>query len=279
MRDAECVEFLRWALPRLGLRWEGFRRVRRQVCRRIDRRIAKVGASGVAEYRALLASDPGEWRVLDGLCRVTISRFFRDRAVWSRLCSEILPDASRLAVHRGDRALRCWSAGCASGEEPYGLVIVFRLVVAPAFPGLELRVVATDAEEVVLERARRACYDAGTVREVPPEWRELAFEQRDAELCVRAAFREGVEFRQEDLRVAMPDGPFDVILCRNVAFTYLERAAQRAVLAGIAARLVRGGFVVVGAHESLPEPAEGLERFADRLPIFRRVAYAREGTG
>lgn len=271
MRDAECVEFLRWALPRLGLRWEGFRRVRRQVCRRIDRRMIQIGAPSIAEYRALLASDPGEWRALDGLCRVTISRFFRDRAVWARLRCEVLPEASRLATRRQASWVRCWTAGCASGEEPYGLVIVFRLAVAPAFPGLELRVVATDAEEVALERARRACYDAGTVREVPPDWRELAFEQRDAELCLRPAFCEGVEFRQEDLRLAMPEGPFDVILCRNVAFTYFERSAQRAVLAGIAARVVRGGFVVIGAHESLPEPAAGLEPFADRLPIFRRV--------
>ena len=150
-------------------------------------------------------------------------------------------------------------------------MIVFRLAVAPAFPGLELGVVATDADEVVLERARRACYGAGTVREVPPDWRELAFEKRDTELCLRPAFREDVEFRQEDIRLAMPDGPFDVILCRNVAFTYFERTAQRAVLAGIAARIVRGGFVVIGAHESLPEPAAGLERFAGRLPIFRRA--------
>jgi chemotaxis protein methyltransferase CheR len=272
VRDAECVEFLRWALPRLGLRWEGVRRVRRQVCRRIARRVAEVGAGGAAEYRAVLASDPGEWQVLDGLCRVTISRFFRDRAVWSTLRREILPENARLAMQRGDCALRCWSAGCASGEEPYGLAIMFRLAIAPAFPGLELRVVATDAEEVVLERARRACYDVGTLREVPPDWRELAFEQRDAEPCLRAPFREGVEFRREDLRLAMPDGPFDVILCRNVAFTYFEDPAQRAVLAGIAARLVRGGFLVIGAHESLPEPVEGLEAFAGRLPIFRRVA-------
>ncbi len=271
MRDAECVELLRWALPRLGLRWEGFRRVRRQVCRRIGRRIIEVGARGAAEYRSLLESDPGEWRTLDGLCRVTISRFFRDRAVWSRLRGEVMPDVAQIATRRRERALRFWSAGCASGEEPYGLAIVFRLAVAPAFPGLELSVVATDADEVVLRRAHRACYDPGTARDVPAEWRELAFERRGTELCLRAAFREGVELRQEDLRLSMPDGPFHLVLCRNVAFTYFDLDAQRAVLAGIAARLVRSGFLIIGAHESLPEPTAGLERFAGPLPMFRRA--------
>lgn len=271
MRDAECVELLRWALPRLGLRWEGFRRVRRQVCSRIGRRMVEVGAGTAAEYRALLASAPGEWRMLDGSCRVTISRFFRDGAVWSRLRDEVMPDAAHVATRHGEGALRCWSAGCASGEEPYGLAIVFRLAVAPAFPGLELRVVATDVDEAVLERARRACYAPGTVRGAPPEWRELAFERRGPELCLREAFREGVAFRREDLRQAMPDGPFHLVLCRNVAFTYFDLEGQRAVLAGIAARLVRGGFLVIGAHESLPEPTAGLERSAGPLPVFRRT--------
>jgi chemotaxis protein methyltransferase CheR len=271
MRDAECVELLRWALPRLGLRWEGFRRVRRQVCRRIGRRIAELGAEGVAEYRAVLSSDAGEWQTLDGLCRVTISRFFRDRAVWARLRDEVLPKAARLAVQRREPALRCWSAGCASGEEPYGIAIVFRLAVAPAFPALGLDVVATDAEEVVLERARRACYDARAVRQVPPEWCELAFEHRRPELCVRAAFRDDVEFREQDLRRGMPDGPLHVVFRRNVAFTYFDLDGQRAVLAGIATRLVPGGFLVIGARESLPAGTAELEPLGGRLPIFRRA--------
>jgi chemotaxis protein methyltransferase CheR len=91
------------------------------------------------------------------------------------------------------------------------------------------------------------------------------------ELCLRPEFREGVEFRHEDLRCTMRDGPFHLVLCRNVAFTYLDLDGQRAVPAGIAARLVRGGFLVVGARESLPEPASGFERSAGSLPISRRA--------
>jgi chemotaxis protein methyltransferase CheR len=270
MRDDECVELLRLVLPRLGLRWEGFRRVRRQVCRRITRRMAEAGARSAEGYLALLAEDADEWGRLDALCRVTISRFFRDPAVWSGLRAEVLPGAGRVARERGDRALRCWSAGCASGEEPYGLALLYRLGVAAELPALELGVVATDADEAELDRARRACYAPGAVRGVPPEWRELAFERRGAELCLREAFRRGVELRREDLRRAMPGGPFHLVLCRNLAFTYFDPAGQRAVLAGITSRLVEGGFLVVGARERLPEPAAGFER-CGALPVFRRV--------
>jgi chemotaxis protein methyltransferase CheR len=271
LRDPECVELLRWALPRLGLRWEGFRRVRRQVCRRIARRMIELDAATAADYRAILAARPAEWPTLDGLCRVTISRFLRDRAVWSRLCDDVLPEVARLVRQREERVVRCWSAGCGSGEEPYGLAMVFRLAVAPAFPGVALSIVATDADEVVLARARRGCFPPATVRDVPADWRMLAFDDRGPELYLRAGFRAGVEFRQEDLRRTMPPGPFHLILCRNLAFTYFGPDCLRAVLAGVSRRLAAGGFLVIGAHESLPHASVGLERCAGALPIFRRV--------
>src|SRR5688572_10367475 len=91
MTDAECVDLLQWALPRLGLRWQGFRKVRRQVCRRLSRRIAELGLSEAGSYRAYLESNEQEWDALAALCRVTISRFWRDRAVFEALRDEVLP--------------------------------------------------------------------------------------------------------------------------------------------------------------------------------------------
>ncbi len=276
--DSECVDLLQWALPRLGLRWRGFRKVRGQVCKRIRRRMGELGLASAADYRRRLGADPAEWDVLDGLCRITISTFFRDRAVWERLRNEILPGAARLALRRGDAALACWSAGCASGEEPYGVAIVFRLAIAPAFPGLGLSVVATDAEEAVLERARRACFGPRALRALPPDWLPLAFESRGDALCLRPEFRESVRLRREDIRRAMPGGPFHVVLCRNLAFTYFEDELQRRVLDGIAARIVPGGVLVVGAHESLP--ADGaFAPAARRLPIFFRTEAPAAASG
>ena len=65
--DRECVEFLQWALPQLGLRWPGFRKVRRQVHKRIVRRLNELGLTQVSEYREYLRTNSGEWSVLDGL--------------------------------------------------------------------------------------------------------------------------------------------------------------------------------------------------------------------
>jgi chemotaxis protein methyltransferase CheR len=91
MTDADCVAFLQWALPRLGRRWAGYRKVRRQVCRRVSRRIGELGLTSFAEYRKYLERDPDEWPRLDAMTNITISRFYRDRAVYDFLLSEVLP--------------------------------------------------------------------------------------------------------------------------------------------------------------------------------------------
>src|SRR5215510_13000639 len=113
MPDPDCVAFLQWALPRMNLRWKGFRRVRRHLCRDLAHRTAALGLPTLAAYRAHLEQHPDEWRVLDAMCTVTISRFYRDAGMFDRLRRETLPELARKA----DDELRVWSAGCASGEE------------------------------------------------------------------------------------------------------------------------------------------------------------------
>ena len=82
MREEDCAAFLQWALPRLRLRWAGFSRVRRQVCRRIHRRLSEIRLESLDQYRIRLEVDPHEWLVLDSLCHITISRFYRDKRIF-----------------------------------------------------------------------------------------------------------------------------------------------------------------------------------------------------
>jgi chemotaxis protein methyltransferase CheR len=269
MTDEECLRLLRWAAPRLGLRYEGFRRVRGQVCKRVGRRMKALGLEGLSAYLARLEVDPAERAVLDGLCRVTISRFYRDQGVFDALRERLLPQALAAARARGERALRVWSAGCASGEEPYTVAVLFKWGLQPLFPDFHLELVATDADAALLERARHGCYRRATLRELPPEWVARAFDEREGTLCLRSEYREGLDFRCEDLRQRMPEGPFHLVLCRNVAFTYFAPPVQHEVLARLLERLGPGGLLALGAHESLPEGATGLVRAAGALPLFR----------
>ncbi|WP_338873359.1 CheR family methyltransferase [Myxococcus stipitatus] len=264
MKDQDCAELLQWIAPRLRLRPEGFRRVRGQVCKRIGRRLVALGLTSVSAYRTRLESDPEEWAVLDALCRVTVSRFYRDARVFEVLHEELLPP-----LLESSPVLRVWSAGCASGEEPYTVSILFRLGLAPRYPEAGLELIATEVDAGLLERARRGCYPRGSLRELPPAWVERAFPGPGEEPCLAPGYREGLVFRREDLRTHMPQGPFQLVLCRNVAFTYFAPPLQREVLAGLVERLAPGGLLVIGAEESLPEGGVALERVAGPLPIFR----------
>ncbi len=274
------MAFLRWALPRMGMRWEGFRKPRDQVCKRIARRMAEIGLPSIEAYRARLESDSAEWEVLDSLCRVTISRFYRDRGVFDHLRDRALPDLAG-RVEAGS-TLRAWSAGCASGEEPYSLRLVWDLALRDRFPGVELRIVATDAEPEVLERARRACYPRSTLRDLPEGWVEAAFVCSDDPAtadpcCLRAPYARSVELRNEDVRETMPEGPFHLVLCRNLVFTYFREALQRRLLRGILERMLPASRLVIGAHEELPGDRWPLERAASGLPVFRRISGGLSG--
>jgi chemotaxis protein methyltransferase CheR len=269
MTDAELVAFLQWALPRMGMRWPGFRKVRGQVRKRLSRRLRELGLERVADYETYLAGHPAEWGTLDDLCRITISRFYRDRAVFAALRDPILPGLARAALDRGDATLRAWSAGCASGEEPYSLSLSWALDASRRVQGTELEVVATDMDGHLLKRARTACYEPGSLRELPPEWIGAAFDVADETLCLRPPFRDAVRLVQQDIRRDMPAGSFDLVLCRNLVFTYFEPALQVVLLQRMLRVMRPGGVLVLGGHEALPPGDWPLERPHGALPIHR----------
>jgi len=260
VKDSECISFLQWALPRLGLRWRGYRKVRHQVCKRVDRRIRALGLDGVESYRARLESVPDEWKALDELTRITISRFFRERDVFRCLDETVLP---MLRVLAEPGPVEIWSAGCAGGEEAYTLAI------AAKRRGISVRIVATDWDPQQLRRAREARYAPGTLKDLPATWRSSAFERQGEELVLREELRESVELLRQDIRTDMPNGPFHLVLCRYLAFTYFDAPLQRRIAQQLLERTVPGGFIVLGKHESWPPEVPGVTELHSGLPIYR----------
>lgn len=271
MNDAECVEFLQWALPQLHMRWPGFRKVRAQVCKRLWRRLGQLELSSAEQYRGYLAAHPQEWTVLDGLCRVTITRFYRDRMVFSKIGGEVLVQLANTARHENRETLRCWSIGSASGEEPWTLAILWQELLAERFPSLRLEVIATEADPRLIERAQTACYPFSAVKNLPERLRERAFDKRGERYCLRRAYREEVRFLRQDIRRDLPKGPFDLILCRNLVFTYFEETLQLEILQQLHTRLLPTGWLILGVHEQLPPPHPGWMAVSERLGLYRKV--------
>jgi chemotaxis protein methyltransferase CheR len=267
MKDEKCVAFLRQTLPRLGLRWAGYRKVRRQVCKRIDRRLRALRLANIEAYASYLEAHPEEWKQLDALCRISISRFCRDRGSFERLAQEILPQLAKT----GSGALRCWSVGCASGEEPYSLRLVWAFCLQSRLPDVALQILATDADPGLLERARRACYPPSSLRELPRDWIERAFERADGLFRLRPELRTQVELRCQDVRSELPEQRFHLVLCRNLVFTYFDEPLQRQCLERLLSRLEPGGILVVGSHESLPAGDTQLQPRDGRRSIYEKI--------
>lgn len=270
MEDAACVRFLQWALPRLGMRWAGFRRVRRQVCKRIGRRIGDLNLPDASSYRSFLELHPEEWKFLDGLCRVQVSRFYRDRVVFEILEREVLPRLAETVAAGGGNAIRCWSAGCASGEEPYTLALMWECRVAPRIPRFGIGIVATDSDAESLRRAEAGIYARSSLKDLPADLRERGFDPSTGWFVLKPEYRNRVVFALRDVRSVMPEGPFYLILCRNIVFTYFDEDLQREILKKLWERLVPGGFLVIGRRESLPEGAKGFDGLSGGKGIYTR---------
>ncbi len=261
--EQPCIRFLQWALPRLDLRWEGYRKVHRQVCKRIKRRIHQLGLEDYNTYRSFLEKNRKEWEVLEQMTHISISRFFRDRMDWEEMGENLLPPLAQHAVEK-KRFFRCWSAGCASGEEPYSMAILWRQKITPEFFGLSLEMIATDADEYLLDRAKRAIYSPGSLKEVPDNWIKEAFEEKNQEFRLRNSYRTMVFFHHQDIRKEPPEGQFDVIFCKNLVGMYFREELAIKLFKKIIKKLRRGGLLVLGNHETIPEQA------ATNLRVYRK---------
>lgn len=117
MDDDRFVDFLQWALPPLGLRWEGFRKVYGQVEKRVRDRMVELQIRSLSAYRQRLEEEAAEWDQLEAMCRITISRFYRDADIFNLLRVEILSALAR----RAERAERDRYPASTLEELPDGL--------------------------------------------------------------------------------------------------------------------------------------------------------------
>lgn len=237
--------FLDDLLPSLGLSPPALKR--RNIRRRITRRMESLGVHDLRAYLSLLRAVRSEQEAVGALLTVTVSRFFRNREVFESVAREVL---SPLVV-RGKPA-SAWSAGCASGEEAFTLRILW-----DNLPGRkpDLSILATDIDEECLRRAGEGLYPESSLREVPGKISGKYFREDGGRYRLREDIVRSVVFRKHDLLREAPPGKFDLVLCRNAAFTYFAVPRRVAIAAAIASSIPPGGCLVLGRTERLPPEA------------------------
>ena len=239
--------------------------------RRIAVRMRAKGTMSHTEYAGMLDNDPREYERLLRSLTISVTKFFRNWDTFAVIQQRVVPALWEL----GERQLRVWSAGCASGEEPYSLAILIHKHACDK--GEESRldsvsIVGTDIEPNGLGAAEKAVYGEAALGETPSALREKYFQEVGGFYTVRPEVRHLVEFQRADLLQSNP--PFDdvhLLVCRNVVI-YLEREAQDALFAAFHRALAPGGILVLGKVETLLGTARGLFSPVNaRERIFRKL--------
>lgn len=236
--------------------------------RRIASRVRALGLHDPQAYVQALEGDSAEVDALMTALTIHVSQFFRNPSMFATLERSVLPALIQQVRAEGRGAVRLWSAGCSSGEEPYSLALV---VAALGPTELPVQILGTDLSPAILEVARAGLFDPQRLAEVPPAVRSRYFTQVETRFRLVDEVRGRVRFSCHNLLTA-PDYPrADLILCRNVLI-YFSREEQEKILARFAAALPSGGLLVLGKAEMLLGEARNLFRVespAER--IYRKI--------
>jgi chemotaxis protein methyltransferase CheR len=218
---------------------------------RLVRRLRALRLDSFAAYCALLEGPHGEGEVTPMVNAITtnLTSFFREPHHFDHLARTVLQPLVR-QPHKG-RRIRIWSAGCSSGEEPYSVAMMLRSTI-PVIAGWDARILATDIDTEMIERATSGRYDARGAVAMPAAFRAKFVEDgAPGEIRIADEIRRLVSFKPLNLLGHWPmRGPFDAIFCRNVVI-YFDKAQQSRLFDRIADLLADDGWLYIGHSESL----------------------------
>jgi chemotaxis protein methyltransferase CheR len=226
------------------------------IQKRIEKRMETLAVASFADYGFLLRFGDKEGKEMQALANLITTNetyMFREFEQLQAFADHCLPMILKPREAANDRTLRIWSAGCSSGEEPYTLAIILKEVMHD-FRSWDIKIKATDIDQVRLEMARRAVYEERSVHEIPPEYFDRHITRLPAGyFAVKPETAKLVELEHLNLndRLAMRNmRQFDFIFCRNVLI-YFDDASRKAVVDQFYNALKPGGFIFLGHSESI----------------------------
>lgn len=244
----------------------------REKClkRRIDVRLRATGAQTYLEYMAVLKRDPSEYdRFLDDLT-INVTRFFRDKEAFKVIKNDVIGKMVSAKQRQNKRIIRVWSAGCATGEEPYSMGILFNEILGHKISRFLISIYATDIDPNILKKAKAAEYDDDSVSGIEGNMLRKYF-RYDGKYKLNEEITKMVKFKRHDLISDEPLTHMDIILCRNVLI-YLSRDLQQKLFKKFGDGLNRAGYLILGKTESLiREPAKMFRHVNMKERIYQKV--------
>lgn len=227
------------------------------VYSRLSRRLKSRQINSFTDYLVLLNKRDEEQERLELISALTtnVTSFFREKHHFDTLRDALAGDLGKRA--RAGGRVRLWSAGCSSGQEPYSIAMTV-LEALPEAARLDLRILATDIDPKIVEKARAGDYPAEEVSGIPANLRGKwlsASTGNEARYSVAADVKALITFNELNLVNSWPiKGPFDVIFCRNVAI-YFGQQTQQTLWQRFTTMLSPAGLLFIGHSERITGPA------------------------
>lgn len=253
----------------LQLRGIDFRQYRpKSLRRRVTVGMRDVNLESFADYLNFLRKNPQEYDNLLDRITVNVSEFFRNPETFSAVKKILIPELAQRKMKTNNRIIRIWSAGCATGEEPYSLAILFKEFLESSRLDLKVNIYATDIDTGSLEKAQKGCYSLKALKELSNFQRGKYFEKTSEDVyVVKPELKEPVKFMRHNMISDEPLMRIDMLFCRNV-FIYFSQELQSQVYEKFAKALVAGGYFVAGKTEMMLDAGAD---FFERVDMSERI--------
>src|SRR4051795_9924709 len=265
-QDPEFEALLEFLKDSRGFDFTGYKRS--SLMRRVDRRMQQLDMASYVDYLDYLQLHQDEFTALFNTILINVTSFFRDPDAWTHLRDVALPQV--LSARKPSDPIRVWSAGCASGEEPYSVAIALAELMGPEQFRDRVKIYATDVDEEALVQARHASYPESTVKAVPDELREKYFEQQGQRTVFRTDLRRSIIFGRNDLVRDAPISRVDLLVCRNTLM-YFNAETQGQILARLHFALQPTGVLMLGKSEMLLSHTDLFKPVDLRRRVFRKL--------
>ena len=214
----------------------------KQMKRRIDTLIGKTKAKSYDEYVSLLKTDKNVLEQFVNFLTINVSEFYRNPDQWQILDKKVFPEL----IQKKKKNLKIWSAACSTGDEPYSLV----MALSRHIPLNQIRIIATDIDKQVLEKARVGLYNQKSIANVPDDLKKKYFKLIGGSYQISDDIKKRVEFKEHNLlRDPYPTG-CDMIVCRNVVIYFTDDAKEEIYIKFNQA-LKNNGILFIGSTEQI----------------------------
>ena len=231
------------------------------LSRRINVRMNVLHITTGSEYANLLQNESDEINSLYDSLSINVTKFYRNKHIWETFSSNIIPKL--LNSSKINNTIRVWSAGCATGEEPYSIAIMFSEALKNT--NYKIKIIATDINSQLLQDAKKGVYSFNTLQNLDPNLIKSYFTKEGKHhYKVNKKIKDLVTFQLGDI-VTYPLSYLDVILCRNLLI-YYSKDSQNLILKKFHQVLKENKFLVLGMDESML----GHKIANSFLPIFPR---------